>query len=247
MVQMDLAAIKEWFDRPRKATVGAERAVELYFQFHPRTAFLKTLPHHACVVDIGAGDGSLSVFKAWPEPARTDLKLFAYSIEKGEHFDKFESYEISDWNVAPPSFGGRKFDAIVCAHFIEHIADPATFVEWSAQKLEAGGRLYVEWPSVHSMNLPPLASVRDAGVPLIISRYEDDNTHQHSIPDRGQICSALRSAGLEIEHEGLIRLPWIEEELMANHRDADDPFPRQAAFWSKTGWSQFVIATKPNP
>lgn len=243
---MDIQAIKEWFDRPRSAMfTRAGRVIELYYQFHPRTVFLKTLPMHANVVDIGAGDGSLSVFKAWPKPKRLDLKLFAYALEKGAHFDKFEGYEIGDWNAAAPEFGGRLFDAIVCAHFIEHIAEPDTFVEWSARKLTAGGRLYLEWPSVHSLDLPSRTSLNDVGVSMVISRYDDDCTHQRGIPDRGRICDALRNRGLEIEQEGVIRLPWIEEQLMAKFKNGDDPFPRQAAYWSKTRWAQFVVATKP--
>ena len=243
---MDIRAIKEWFDQPRNGMfMRAGRVVELYYQFHPRTVFLKTLPMRSHVVDIGAGDGSLSSFKTWPKPKRTDLKLFAYAMEEGAHFDKFEGYEIGDWNVAPPEFDGRLFDGIVCAHFIEHIEDPDTFVEWSARKLAAGGRLYLEWPSVHSMDLPSLHDLKGAGVPLVISRYEDDCTHQRAIPDRERICSALRDKGLEIEQEGLIRLPWIEEQLMGKFKNSDDPFPRQAAYWSKTRWSQFIVAAKP--
>lgn len=243
---MDIQAIKEWFDRPRNATfVRAGRVTELYYQFHPRTAFLKMLPMDASVVDIGAGDGSLLFFKAWPKPKRADLKLFAYALEKGASFGKFEGYEIGDWNAAPPEFDGRRFDAIVCAHFIEHIAEPDTFVQWAARKLMPGGRLYLEWPSVHSLDLPSQPSLKDAGVPLVISRYDDDCTHQRGIPDRGLICSALRDRGLQIEQEGLIRLPWIEEQLMAKFKNSDDPFPRQAAYWSKTKWSQFVVAAKP--
>ena len=114
---MQTEQISSWFHKPRKSKLGKERVVELYFTFHPRTSFLKTLPTGAHVVDIGAGDGSLSMFMDWPPPERRDLTLYAYSIEKGRLFDQFKRFEISDWNEAPPEFGGQKFDAIVCAHF----------------------------------------------------------------------------------------------------------------------------------
>ena len=55
--------IQAWYDRPRRASLPKDRVMELYFTFHPRTAFLKMLPQAAVVADIGAGDGSLSVFR----------------------------------------------------------------------------------------------------------------------------------------------------------------------------------------
>lgn len=241
---MNIEEIVTWYQRKRTPQISAARAQELYFQFHPRTAFLKMLPVGATVADIGAGDGSLSVFRKWPEPARDDLRLHAYSIEKGKHFDAFESYEISDWNVVQPEFGGTLFDAVVCAHFIEHIADPNSLADWARRKLASGGSVYVEWPSEHSTDLPSRKELLDAGVPLVISRYHDDATHGE-LPGRGTVCKSFSENGFEVEQVGIIHLPWIEDQLMANLRDSDDAFPRQAAFWSMSRWSQFVVARLP--
>lgn len=235
--------IKAWFERPRTSRLARDRVMELYFTFHPRTAFLKTLPPKAAVVDVGAGDGSLSVFRAWPAPERGDLELHAYSIEKGRLFDQFASYEIGDWNLAPPEFGGRTFDAILCAHFIEHIADPATFVEWAARKLAPGGRMYLEWPSPAALDLPSRDALQRAGVDLVISRFDDDHTHR-DLPDGDAITAALVAAGLQVEARGTVRLPWLEEEMLAHFRDDADGFPRQAAFWSRTGWSQYIVVER---
>jgi SAM-dependent methyltransferase len=217
--------------------------MELYFTFHPRTAFLKTLPAGSKVVDIGAGDGSLSVFREWPSPDRKDLKMYAYSIEKGRLFDKFEGFEISDWNTAPPNFNGEKFDAIICAHFIEHIADPLSFGEWAAQKLNRGGRIYLEWPSPNSLELPSRADLESAGVPLMISRFDDDGTHRE-LPDRDAVIDSLKILGFSVDTQGIVRLPWLEDEMLAHFKKSDDGFARQAAFWSYAGWSQYLVITK---
>ncbi|MEO8364602.1 MAG: methyltransferase domain-containing protein [Pseudoxanthomonas sp.] len=240
---MKTEEIVEWYSRDRRAAVSGHIAQELYFQFHPRTAFLKMLPVDARVADIGAGDGSLSVFRTWPDPARKDLRLHAYSLEKGEHFDRFESYEISDWNASPPEFGGLQFDGIVCAHFIEHVSDPASFAAWAGRKLVRGGRAYVEWPSEASVDLPSRDELLQQGVPLIISRYHDDSTHS-SLPARDLMIEAFEANGLQIEQQGVVSLPWVEEQLMANFKDSHDSFPRQAAFWSMTRWSQFLIVRR---
>lgn len=235
--------IAKWFNRPRERHLDRDRVMELYFTFHPRTAFLKTLPGAATVADIGAGDGSLSVFRTWPSPERRDLQLFAYSIEKGRLFDEFAGYEISDWNSAPPEFGGRLFDAVVCAHFIEHIADPTSFVEWAHASMKPGGRIYLEWPSPHSLGLPSRKALEAAGVPLIISRFDDDRTHR-DLPDRDTMIAALEGSGFRVETQGLVRLPWLEDEMLAHFRDAEDGFSRQAAFWSYTAWSQYLIVER---
>lgn len=242
--RMNIEDIVTWYRRERKPQGSGGRAQELYFQCHPRTAFLKMLPLGAKVADIGAGDGSLSVFRGWPEPARKDLRLHAYSIEKGEHFDAFDSYEISDWNLAQPEFGGMTFDAIVSAHFIEHIDDPTSLVAWAARKLAPGGTAYVEWPSEHALSLPSKRDLAAAGVDLVISRFDDDNTHQ-ALPDRKQIENAIAVAGMHLVATGLVHLPWLEDELMAHFRDAGDRFPAQAAFWSWTRWSQYLVFEKP--
>lgn len=244
VTRMDVEEIVAWYRAPRRATIPANKAIELYFQFHPRTAFLKTLPANAVVVDIGAGDGSLSTFRGWPEPVRRDLRLYAYSLEKGEHFDAFDGHETGDWNLARPVFEGLRFDGIVSAHFIEHIDDVRTFIDWAAERLSAGGRAYVEWPSPASLDLPPLVELRRAGVPLVISRFDDDCTHQ-KLPDRDAVAAHAALAGLNVSASGNIRLPWLEDELLASFRDAPDRFPAQAAFWSWTQWSQYLVLEKP--
>jgi len=239
----EVEGIREWFLRQRRPLLPPDRVMELYFTFHPRTAFLKMLPPAARVVDVGAGDGSLSVFREWPAPKRKDLRMHAYSIEKGARFDDFDGYEISDWNLAPPRFEGIAFDAIVSAHFIEHIADPASFVEWAARKLAPGGRVYLEWPSPASLRLPPKEALAQAGVSLIISRFDDDDTHRE-LPDADEIVATCDAQGLGLEARGIVRIPWLEDEMLAHFRDAPDRFPAQAAFWSWSGWSQYLVLYK---
>ena len=236
------AEIEEWYHKRRSTGLSNGKLTELYHTFHPKIAFLKMLPSSAVVADIGAGDGSLSAINRWPAPAREDLQFHAYALEKGRSFDEYASYEIGNWNEAAPEFGGRLFDAVVCVHFIEHIDDPGTLSRWLGRKLTPGGRAYVEWPSPHSLDLPARQTLEDNGVELIISRFDDDDTHQR-LPRMEEIIESMRSAGLRSETQGTVRLPWLEDEMMAGA--VDDAFNRQAAFWSATGWSQYLIVNRP--
>ena len=81
-------------------------------------------------------------------------------------------------------------------------------------------------------------------MPLVISRFDDDCTHQH-LPDRDAVAMRAMQAGLGVAASGSIRLPWLEDELLASFRDAPDRFPAQAAFWSWTQWSQYLVLERP--
>lgn len=236
----DVEAIVEWYFRKRTPQVAAEKAIELYFTLHPRLSFLKLLPRHARVADIGAGDGSLALLKSRHEPVRQDLRMHGYSLEAGAHFGAYDSTEIGDWNAHRPSFEGMCFDGIVCAHFVEHIDDPASFLDWARERLVPGGRAYIEWPAAGSARLPAVAELRRHGLDLMISNFHDDCTHS-ALPDRAWLCHEAVARGMVVESQGEILMPWLAEELMAGHRDAADRFPVQAAFWLWQGWSQYLV------
>lgn len=241
---IDLQRIRDWWQQPRTPRLPPDRAMELYFTYHPRTVFLKTCPAGARIVDVGAGDGTSQVFRKWPSPERPDLRMYAYSLEKGAHFDAFDGFETSDWNVSPPEFPGLEFDALLCAHFIEHIADPASLANWAARKMKPGARVFLEWPSPASLHLPAKRALADAGISLVISRFDDDDTHRE-LPDADAIAASFNAEGFSIEARGVVRMPWLEDEILARHRDDADRFPAQAAFWSWTGWSQYLVLRAP--
>lgn len=240
---MNVDQVVEWYTRLRQRRLDHGAVQELYALLHPRAAFLKTLASEARVLDLGAGDGSLATMLGWPKPVRRDLELHAYSLEKGVHFDDFASWELGDWNKAPPVFDGLEFDAVLCSHFIEHVAVPTSVPSWLGSRLSADARVYIEWPSENALLQPRRATLLERGVDLTISHFHDDATHR-DLPARAQVIAALEREGFVIEAQGVIRLPWLEEQLMACFRDSEDPFGRQAAFWLATGWSQYVVAVR---
>ena len=243
---MDIDALVAWFRRDRSARLPRQRAIENFYLYLPRAAFLKTLKMNARVLDVGAGDGSLELFRNWLEPHRPDLKMYAYSLEKGKRFGAYAGYELGNWEEGPPRFEGVAFDAIIACHFIEHVSDPHAFLDWAASRLQPGGRMYVEWPSPASLRLPPRTDLLARGVDVIISNFHDDSTHRQ-LPDRAELLARLERTGWLIDQQGVVKLPFFEEELLARCEEPPaDPVAKLSAFWSKTRWAQYFIASKPD-
>lgn len=234
--------IKDWFTKPISPVMAEGELLENFHRQHPSKVFLRSLPYGSRVLDVGAGNGGLSVFKEWPSPARPDLKLYAFSLQKGNLFDKFDGYELGNWNTTKPSFGGMKFDAIHCANFIEHIDDPKSVLDWAAQNLEPWGRLYIEWPSDDSQFWPSLKELHEIGFDVIIGNYFDDPTHKHHLPTSEMVEGALANNRLAIESRGIINMPILADELLNHYRIKGDVVSLQLAYWLKTGWIQYMIA-----
>jgi hypothetical protein len=163
---------------------------------------------------------------------------------KGQHYDNLDGYELGHWPETTPHFPGVDFNAIICSHFIEHIESPTDFIAWCAARLPEEGRIYLEWPSPCALNLPERGKMAAEGVDLMISNYRDDSTHKE-IPSREALLLASVEAGFFVEQTGVIRLPFLEDELLAHFGLAGtDAYARQFAFWSKTYWTQFIVAVK---
>ena len=77
----------------------------------PRVRFLKTLPYGASVLDLGAGDGSLALFKNWLTPHRPDIQLYGVSLADGPYTAMYDGWENKNFEVDEP-FRGQLFDAV---------------------------------------------------------------------------------------------------------------------------------------
>lgn len=242
----DIDSIVQWFNADVPVAVREDLVLAGFHSSHPRILFLKGLPPGAIVLDVGAGDGSMQLFRTWLTPARTDLKMYAYSLEKGIHFDSYDGFEIGNWDERPPLFEGLEFDAMFSAHFIEHIQDPSAYFEWAGSRLAPGGRIFTEWPSERALRAPTKSELHLHGIDLFLGNFYDDLTHR-SFPSKMRVLRALRKAGLEVEAAGTIRLPLYETQMLGHYRRTGDTPTLQLAYWSRTGWCQYVIAQKVDP
>lgn len=241
---MDLEQIRAWVQSAKKTDLPDGAATEAWHSLGSQCRFVKTLPHAASVLDVGAGDGSLQVYRNWPPPARPDLTMYAFASERGGMFDRYDGYELGFWPEARPDFGGRRFDAVFAANFIEHIEAPMDFVRWAADRLTSRGRIYLEWPTPISRTLPTAPQLQAVGLDVMTGNYFDDATHRPDLPTALAVHEALTGAGLAIETAGIARVPYFEDHMLAMGRSGADRVSQTLAYWSFTSWCQFVVAQR---
>jgi SAM-dependent methyltransferase len=210
----------------------------------PRSIFLKNLTVGASVLDLGAGDGTLSIYKEWPLYTRADLRMYALSLEFGKYFDKYDGYELKNFEDANVSIlSDVAISAIVCAHFIEHMKQPESTITLLSDRMRPGGRLYLEWPHEVSKRMPPRLSLLEKGINISTTRFDDDGTHVEAW-DMGRIVSLLENNGFKLEVMGRVYFPFLAKELRDHGRQLSDPARLTLGFWSLMGWAQYLVARK---
>ena len=243
VVSPSAADLADWLRKPRTRLLKSRDLDQALNWAHPRAQFIKTLPRDAHVLDFGAGDGGLVVFRSWPAPKREDLTFYGYSLEPIARARAYQAVEIARFEDQAPQFGGRRFEAVFCSHVIEHLSDPDAFLDWAKQALVARGRLYLEWPAQTTLALPGRNELLAHGVDVMVSNFFDDASHQ-VLPDRSALIAGLEARGFAIEQVGIIRLPLFEDELLAHDQREPNSGYRLQAYWSYTGWCQFIVAQK---
>jgi SAM-dependent methyltransferase len=226
---VNLEQIRTWYETVAKSEIADGDALEAWHVLSPQCRFLKALPGHAAVLDVGAGDGALQVYRTWPPPKRSDLMMYAFAMDRGSMFDRYDGHELGMWLAAKPNFGGKRFDAIFAANFIEHIDGPSDFIHWGAARLAPGGRIFLEWPRETSLSLPTTADLLAIGIDVMAGNYFDDSTHRAELPTAPAVQAALIAAGLQIEATGIVQTPWLQDHLMAIGKLTNDRVHR--TFW----------------
>jgi SAM-dependent methyltransferase len=142
------------------------------------------------IVDAGAG----------PEDALKAKRLFRECWYEGINIEDlpkssaeragYDRYHLVDLDETDLSFlPDRSYDLVVSSHTIEHLKDGAAVVTRLCAKVCPGGLLYLEWPSLESVNFP----VRGRGL-----RFDDDSTHRRTYA-LDEIRALVTSQGLRVE------------------------------------------------
>lgn len=240
----DLSEIAhQWFTTRGFPTTDFVTIDQFYHIVLPRNIFFKSLPSNSRILDVGAGDGALAIQKRWPMVERQDVKLYALSLDVGIHFALYENFEVKNFETDPDVFSGQSFDAIVCAHFIEHMSDPARSVEFFARKLRAGGRLYIEWPHPLTKKLPTRMSLLDRGIDVSTFNFFDDQTHVDAWPAE-MLTTLFEKSDFAVETGGRIYLPWLGEQMRECAFNEEDNTRLTLGAWAAFGWAQYLVLNR---
>jgi SAM-dependent methyltransferase len=225
------------------STLTREEAEKLYWYFHPRFRFLKTVASGAKLLDVGANQGGLSQWRGWNEPQRNDIKMYGVDLARGNLADNYAGWESGNLDESLPKFDRVKFDAILCSHLIEHIQRPNELINWLGTRTNTAARLYLEWPNTTSLDLPKRGDLAAAGWPVMISNFHDDDTHR-DLPTLEMIAQIVEDAGFLIVERGVIDAGYLTDQLIDLGRKLDDPTLTLQGFWSLTHWSTYLVAIR---
>lgn len=104
------------------------------------------------ILDVGCSQGVLPILLGREGKEVLGIDCNAQAIKAAENHlasepiavRKLVTFVESDFTTH--AFGGQRFDCVVLGEVLEHLLDPARFVEAAAQLLEPGGRIVVTVP-----------------------------------------------------------------------------------------------------
>ncbi len=232
-----------WLQEPTAPVLDEETAHQMYLTMHPRLVFLKNLPLNTVLFDIGAGDGNLRMFREWIAFPRADIVFVGASLEHGSNTRAYDEFIVGDIEQIELQFEQHRPTAAFMSHFVEHLKDPAGFLERLAKLLPQGASLYVEWPSPHSTRLPSRKIAGEAGFDMMTLNFFDDSTHVRAYSIE-EVCGFLQTGGFQTISSGTISMPYLADQLKHHGIAKPDKYLLTVATWLKTRFASYVQALR---
>jgi SAM-dependent methyltransferase len=193
------------------------------------------------LLDVGTAAESVALAKHWLPQCR----YFGLDITDAHLSDddraSMEALILADLESDPlDRLEDGFFDVIVMSHVLEHLVGGLPALERLCRKLAPGGHIYVEFPSVRSLNLPEARHTLN---------FSDDTTHIR-VYDIKEVANTLMSSGLRVIRAGR-RREWLRVLLSVA------TLPRQLScylkegrlhgigLWDIMGFADFVFARRP--
>jgi SAM-dependent methyltransferase len=165
------------------------------------------------LLDVGCGNDSPFICKT----VRPDI--YYVGIDIGDYSQFRHPSNIADEYVitTPDAFAntiddlGKKFDAIISAHNLEHCNDPDATLRAMLRALKPEGRLFLSFPSEASILFPKRQGLN----------FFDDCTHRE-IPQFSEVLKLIKSEGFQIDFVSerhrpkfLVLVGWLFEPISA--------------------------------
>lgn len=221
-----------------------EDLIAWYWQNHPRFRFLKMSAPGGRFLDIGAGSGGLSFWRDWQAPARPDLELHGCDLYPAQFASRYAAFHVLDFDARAFPYPDGHFDSALCSHVIEHLREPAHLAAEAQRLLKPGGAIYLETPTEESRDFPPRDFFLAGGVPTTTINFFDDATHT-AVVSRDSLAELFMQAGFSIREAGTIRMPYLEDLLLAKAAADNDQELGSYGLWSRLGFAHYAIFQKP--
>jgi hypothetical protein len=226
--------------------VNAEAEFNFHIN-HPRFLALSTMEGR--LLDLGAGDGGLGGLLDWPEK-QEGKSLVGCDLLNSQDLPK----GYSEW--IPGGWRGEinsknKYGGVFCIHVIEHVPDWEKMLISICEKLEIGGKIYIEWPSQETIYWPGaeliwsqfVSQVNFHGPRLLTtSSFFDDKTHTNTPPINSEVANILKN--FKIIANSTIQMLDTSRDLVTygirNLNTADVTM----GVWSYFGFAQYIAAEK---
>lgn len=104
------------------------------------------------ILDVGCSQGVVSILLGREGKEVLGIDCNAQAIKTAENHLASEAISVRklvtfvDADFVQHAFGSQRFDSVVLGEVLEHLLDPARFIEIAAQVLEPGGRIVVTVP-----------------------------------------------------------------------------------------------------
>lgn len=152
-------------------------------------AFILSIPKTSTILDVGCGNNSpYKVKTVLPHSNYTGLDIGDYNQSKVNLADAYILTAPDKFAKTIAEFG-RKFDAVICSHNLEHCNDRQATLLAILSSIRKGGQLYLSFPCEASTKFPKRSGTLN---------YFDDKTHVDNPPDFDKIKTILKSYGYKI-------------------------------------------------
>ena len=162
--------------------------------------FQSELPPTATILDVGCGNDSPYWTKQiLPNSYYVGVDIENYAFERKEFADEYYLTTSLDFADTVHQLGKKEkssthseygmFDAVICAHNLEHVHDRKATLIAMCSALKKGGRIFLSFPSSMTRFYPSRAGSLN---------YYDDPTHTGRPPNFIETKQILLQNGVEI-------------------------------------------------
>ena len=237
----------DYLDTFKPQPLGAytrDELIKLHWQYHQRFKSFKIFSvTGGNILDVGGGSGGLFFWKDYLLPNRKDLKMSVVDMQKGEFFHKYEKHAILNLDTDELPFEKESFDCVILSHLIEHVKDWKLLLQKINKVLKPNGVVYIETPSMHTVNLPSKKHYIEKGFPCTTINFFDDHTHIAPV-DLDEIGAYVNPLNLMTLEKGYCRNVFLENLLLSYGHQKNDMEVSQYGLWSKLLFSSYIILQK---